>query len=339
VPDQTPIVTGIDPSVWTAGNKPTVTFTGQYFGTNQPTLNLSDSSIGYTLSSYNDTQIVATINVLAGTPNEEVDVTVTNNGYGGQVFNGSSGTSPTSNGVYATVNSPANSPEITVIAWVNPDAPDLLTLPSGANSTLTSNLADPSDCSAELSAWGIEHVRQDLHTAADTAYVNAWLVKESGNSAPPVTPIVPSALQSTGNFRLFNDFGNGRGFYQVGVSPNPCGATTPTFILNWIGTGQASPYMGASGTSPSGETYLLAEGRVGRLGQSINATLNGMSTPWIWSVIEFDSSGNPTFTNHSVFPSFTVYRNGNFQITYPQSSVASFILNDESYQLTPSQIP
>ena len=86
----------------------------------------------YSLVSYNDTQIVANIMVASGTPTEDVDVSVTNNGYGGLGFQSGGGVvSPTSAPVYATVHAPINSPEVSVIAWVNGAAPDLNPLPTG----------------------------------------------------------------------------------------------------------------------------------------------------------------------------------------------------------------
>jgi hypothetical protein len=93
VTNNTPILTGINPSDWPSGTTtPSVSFTGQYFGTNAPTLTFSLSSgIGYSLVSYNDTQIVANITVASGTPTEEVDVSVTNNGYGGLGFQSGGG--------------------------------------------------------------------------------------------------------------------------------------------------------------------------------------------------------------------------------------------------------
>jgi IPT/TIG domain len=343
VPDPTPVITGIHPSDWNAGATTQVTFSGQYFGTNAPTLSFSPSSgISYTLSSHNDIQIVALVRVAAGTPNENVGVSVTNNGYGGSGFNGGSvGNSATSAPVDATVHAPINSPEVTVIAWVNPKAPDLVTLPSGANQSLVTNLNNPNPnvCGAEIFAWSVLRSPKDVLTSTDQAYANAWLVKFSANLAPPPT-ITPSAQLSAGNFRLFNDFGgSGGGGVQAGVTPDPCGTKVPAFILNWIGTGQASQYMGASNTSPSGKVYQLAEGRIGTMGQIGSATINGGRTvPWIWSVIEFDSSGNPTTSDHAVFPTYSVYVNGNLTATYPQSSVASFIVKDQTYQRTPSQI-
>ena len=98
--------------------------------------------------------------------------------------------------------------------------------------------------------------------------------------------------------------------------------------------------MGASGTSPSGEVYQLAEGRIGTVGQLGSETINGGRTvPWIWSVIEFNSSGTPTYDDVGMFPTYSVYVNGEIVITYPQSTVAAFIANNQTYQLEPSQIP
>jgi hypothetical protein len=90
--DQTPVIYGISPGTWNAGATTPVTFTGQSFGTNAPTLTFSDPTISYTLVSYSDGQIVANITVAAGTQTENVSVWVTNNGYGvGNGFYGGSG--------------------------------------------------------------------------------------------------------------------------------------------------------------------------------------------------------------------------------------------------------
>lgn len=97
--DATPVIQSISNTNWYAGPTPnSVTFNGQHFGTNAPALNFSPSSgITYTLSSYGDTQIVANITVPSATPNESVNVTVTNNGYGaGNGFVGLGGQGPTS---------------------------------------------------------------------------------------------------------------------------------------------------------------------------------------------------------------------------------------------------
>jgi hypothetical protein len=340
VVDATPVITGIDPSVWTPGQMTQVTITGLYFGTNAPTLGFSPSSgISYALSSYSDTQIVAMITVAAGTPNEEVGVTVTNNGYGGSGFTGGqAGQSASSAPAYARVNAPLGSPEITVVGWINGNAPDLNPLPGGANSTLVNNLTPgTTSCGEVVAAWYLG-VRVDLNSSADVTYANAWLVKHSANTPPP-NPIAPYSYEQTlTNFRLFNDFGGaggGTGSYAIGITPDPCGlGITP----GWVGQGQRSPYSGP-GISPSGEICQLAEGRIGSVGQRVSNTINGRTVPWVWSAIEFDSNGNPTYSNVAIFPTYSVYRNGQLVATYNQSSVATFVAKDETYQLTPSQIP
>ncbi len=40
-----------------------------------------------------------------------------------------------------------------------------------------------------------------------------------------------------------------------------------------------------------------------------------------------------------MFPTYSVYVNGSLVITYAQSKVADFVAKDQTYQLTPSQIP
>jgi hypothetical protein len=88
--DQTPVITGISPSIWPAGTTTSVTFTCQYFGTNAPSLTFSPSSgITYSMQSGNsDGYFVANITVAPGTATENVTVSVTNNGYSGLGFYG-----------------------------------------------------------------------------------------------------------------------------------------------------------------------------------------------------------------------------------------------------------
>jgi hypothetical protein len=345
VPNSTPILTGIDPSDWPSGaTTPSVVFSGQYFGTNPPTLSFSPSAgIGYGLVSYNDTQIVANITVAQGTPTEEVKVSVTNNGYGGVGFQSGGGlTSPTSAPVFATVRAPLNSPEITIIAWVNGSAPDLNPLPVGENSTLKGNLQNGTSsqqaaCAVQVGEW-VLGIAANIVTDADRAYANAWLLVNSANAAPPST-ITPSAQLNGGNYRLFNDFG-GSGLplgTNVGYTPDPC----KTGLLDWAGAGQPSQYEGYSSTSPAGQVYQIAEGRIGTAGQAGSETINGRTVPWIWSAIEFNSAnGTPNYSPPlGTFPTYYLYVNGTLTYTFPQSTVAAFIAHDQTYQLTPSQIP
>lgn len=128
-----------------------------------------------TLSSYNDTQIVANVTVPANWAGV-INVTVTSNGYNGQGFqsngNGQSAQSSGSNvGIYTVW----NHAEITIVGWVNGGA---VTLPSGANSILINNLNSVYGCAADVSAWALGR-HSDVQSAADFAYANAFLVKNS----------------------------------------------------------------------------------------------------------------------------------------------------------------
>ncbi len=342
VDDSTPVITGIDPSVWGAGNPTSVTISGQYFGSNSTggSVNLSPQNpAGWsqpTITHWSDQQITFNITPPANEPGETVGVSVTSSGYGGKAFNGqSAGQSPSSASVYAVVHSALGTPEITVIGWVNGNATDIVNTVNQGPTTaaLKTDLNNSTLCIGQMFDWFTGY-RSNLVTSTDAAYANAWLLQQSGNSAPPST-IVPSQQQSAQNFRIFNDFGGGGGFYQVGPTPNPCKGSVAAWYTPF---GQASQYMGA-GNSRSGQTYLISEGRVGAIGRAINQTINGRSTPFIWSVIEFNSSGVATYSDVGMFPTYSVYVNGNLQVTYPQSPAANFIVMDETYQRTPSQIP
>ena len=218
-------------------------------------------------------------------------------------------------------------PEVTIIAWVNGQAPDLVTLPSGANSTPISNLnSSGSNCSKEVAVWALGKAN-DLNTQNDRDYANAYLVAHSANTTPPST-IDPSSELKAGNYRLFNDFGNGRSSNPaVGSTPDPCKWLTGT-IAGWIGGGQASQYMGQSDLSASGKVYQIAEGRIGLIGQSVSRTVNqGRTVPWIYDVIEFDAAGNYTVSDHATFPTYYIYINGVLhpELTSNQSTVKEFI--------------
>lgn len=285
VGDTTPVVTGISPSDWLSGTTSAVTFSGQSFGTNAPTLSFSPANgISYSLTSYNDTTITANVNVAAGTSNETVSVTVTSNGYNGQGFsNGGNGQSANSQPATAAVHQSMNYTEITVIGWVDANA---ITLPSAADSQIQSDLNNPYTCAFDVVQWFYGNPYH-LASAADNAYASGFLLQKSGNLAPPTTTLgpTPSAwiANNKNNYRLANDYGGKAGAFQVGITPDPCGTNLPGPIANWVAAGEASIYNGATGTSPSGQAYQLAEGRLGSFGQAVNQTLNGHTSPFIFS--------------------------------------------------------
>ncbi len=169
----------------------------------------------------------------------------------------------------------------------------------------------------------------------------------SGNSRPLQT-IDPAAAVAGGDFRLFNrlktTYSQSGGvistpaFAQaaaiVGTTPDPCGIFPNA-------SGEENLFNGSEGRTYSGTgVYQLAEGRLGSIGQQVNFTINGMTTPWIWSVIRFDSSGNLSPLDHAIFPTYYVYVNGVLTLpVFPQSPPASFIQFNDSYQRLPVQIP
>jgi hypothetical protein len=331
-PDNTPVLTGIDPSDWPAdGIAYQVTFTGQYFGTNQPTLTFSDSTIGYSLLSYNDTQIVAYVTVPSGTPDEDVTVGVTSAGYYGRsgFLSGGGQNSPLSSSIYAAVMSPLNTAEVTIIAWVDQTAPDLARLanganPDGANSTLVSNLnSSGSSCIGQVGAW-IVGFSGNLNSQTDRDYASAWLLLHSANTDPGPS-IDPPTQRSGGDYRLYSDWGNGKAAFDVGVTPDPCSVFGAS-IEGWLAKGEASTWMGFSGTTGSGNRYKVTEGRIGKIGEAVSKVVNNnRSVPWIYDVIEFDPSGIPIYSDVATFPTYSVYVNGQRVSTHTQSSVKDFI--------------
>ncbi|HEU5400129.1 MAG TPA: Ig-like domain repeat protein [Terriglobales bacterium] len=229
-----------------------------------------------------------------------------------------------------------NVPEVTVIGWVNGNAPDIISTINAGPSTpdlktqLTGGFIS---CSNMLLNWLLLD-RVDLNTTQDSAYASAWLLNNSGNSAPPPS-ISPSDQYAAGDYRLFNDFGSGKHLYGVGKTPFPC-----SHPVSWFdASAEPSPYMGSSGVVNS-NTYQLSEGRVGLMGQIINYTINELSTPWVWSVIEFDANGNPSWSDRSMFPTYSVYVNGQLQPSspIPQSAAQTFIDQTSTYQRLPSQV-
>lgn len=235
-----------------------------------------------------------------------------------------------------------STPDVVVISWVDAST---ITLPSGASFLLRLDLNTPIACSLLLGTW-VAGIPTDLFGSAEVDYANAFLLKNSGNNRPPST-IDPDAALAGGDFRLFNRFQ--ATFTQtggtistlkvlkssavVGTTPDPCGLVPNA-------SGEAHPFNGARGVTISGTgVFQLAEGRLGSLGQRVNATINGRTTPWIWSVIRFDASGSLTPLDHAIFPTYYVYKNGILISTFPQSIPASFILKDSTYQRFPSEIP
>ena len=326
----TPSITGIYPSDWLAGQTVSgVTLTGTNFGNNTPTLNFNPSSgISYTLTSYNDTTIVANITVAAGVPDEDVTVTVVSGGTGAG-FSSGAGNSSSSNAAHATVHSPTGSPEITVIGWVDGTAPDLQAIStSGVTPILVTRLnSNFASCISEVGAWVSGYLR-DVLSPTDVTYANLFSIENSANRAPSSVSIDPHGAYVGADWRLFNDAGGSgaNNTAAAGITIDPCGSGT---WMAWAKEGQPSQFNNKNGNAgtPSGFFYQIAEGRVGTAGRRASETLNNRAVPWIWSVIEFDSLGNPSVQDLSTFPTFSVYRDGQFLFKTTQSGVMTFVQN------------
>lgn len=237
---------------------------------------------------------------------------------------------------------PVTTDDVVVVGWVNSS---VVNLPDGANQDLIDELNTPVFCSALVGAWSIG-LDLRLGNDADRDYANAFLVKRSGNAEPPLT-INPSGFLASGNFRLFNrfqaKFSSLGGIVsnlvtlqsksEIGATPDPC-STGLSF------SGEAHASNGSKGLTISGTgVYHLAEGRLGLFGQNVNFTINSTTTPWIWSVIRFDATGNLIASDTAIFPTYHIYKNGILTNIIPQSHISAFVTKDQSYQRLPSQIP
>jgi hypothetical protein len=239
--------------------------------------------------------------------------------------------------------------DVTVIAWVDggPPAAAQAALESEANFLLKFRLSNRITCSTTSLDW-LVGIRFPVISDADRRYANAFLLANSPNNSPGGT-IDPAAAAAAGDYRLFQryqvliDDSSGtpqvttfQSVARVGDTPNPC-RTIPS-----ASSPEAHASNGSGGlTSSLSGAYQLNQGRLGSLGQRINDTLNGHSTPWIWSVIRFDLQGtlSPNPVDHSIFPTFYVYEDGQLVGPFPQSDAETFIALDDTYQRLPSQIP
>jgi hypothetical protein len=277
--DQTPIVTGIAPDIWdSAASAPTttqVTFSGQNFGTNAPTLSFSPGSgISYTLSSYNDTQIVANVTVAAGTPTEDVNVSVTNNGYGGNNFGSTGG-------------QPAQGAPATATVQAEPAGPSLVVAYSAY--IPVDHVSGPSGC-----LYGLVPVQYiykgdggyGTYRATETAEFNA------------ATLNVADFFPMTG---LTKQYGYGSPANGASLSardednvPHDC------YLWNW--TAQA-PYSNFSYTPLNEGTNLGALQLSGSASNPLETTLAAIS----WNMITTINVSNPSQPTASVQYNHTCY--------------------------------
>jgi hypothetical protein len=241
------------------------------------------------------------------------------------------------------------SPDVTVVAWVDKRGPEAArqALEGQAGFLLKLDLQGPlafATCGATLLTWSLG-IPIDLLSDTDRRYANAFLLAHSGNDEP-AAQIDPASVQGGGDYRLFNrlqavidpdeaQFEYLQQAAVVGSTPNPC-------PLGPSADGEAHPNNGANGFTTSGAgLYQLAEGRLGSLGQKVNKTLNGGTTPWIWSVIRFNMQAelDPSAIDHAIFPTYYLYEDGKLIATFPQANHELFIALTDTYQRLPSEIP
>lgn len=82
--------------------------------------------------------------------------------------------------------------------------------------------------------------------------------------------------------------------------------------------------------------FQLNEGRIGSFGQAVDTTLNnpggvvGATTPWVWSIIWFDTQGNLMRLDNQIFPTYYVYEDKVLVGIYTQGQVEAFIALDQN---------
>lgn len=135
--DPTPVISSVTPSTFVVGSATSFTISGQYFGTNCPTLQFPFAA-SYSLSSCADTAVSGTATASAAGSG---DLVFTSGGYGGQGFQASPGQTQTAQSGELTASNPT--PTITSVT-LNPNVvgsqPATMTITGTVLSGATPNL-------------------------------------------------------------------------------------------------------------------------------------------------------------------------------------------------------
>ncbi len=248
-----------------------------------------------------------------------------------------------------------HTPDVTVVAWVNgtPVAAQLEQLRPQAGYLIRADMSNPVTCNGTVLIWLVTGIAADVFTDVDRRFVNAFLLANSANQSPG-TSIDPDAVGDRGDYRMWSRYQVSiddreprvdpiqEPTPRIGNTPNPCGGAGVLPFVPAYGAPEVHPNNWARGlTSSRTGAYILSEGRLGSDGQEINETLNGRTTPWIWSVIRFDLKGElvPSDIDHQMFPTYYVYADGQLIRTYPQSDAEAFISLNASSQRLPNEVP
>jgi hypothetical protein len=226
-------------------------------------------------------------------------------------------------------------------------------------------LDGPGECVSTLYQWRDmgqqgKGVGNNAMDSAETLFANEFLIGASANSPPPSQmPVDQSPFLNSGQFRIYQRF---QAYYELqangaisgppfvlqaqaiaGTTPEPC-TGLQLFSLpaeNNTLNGQY-PKLTSDGTL----AYQVNEARLGPEGQGVNQFLNGpagadytTTTPWIWSVVQFDANGKTrawtqgtTSDNLGIFPTYQVYTNGFALTSIPQSDLMTFIGKNSAFQ-------
>jgi len=264
--------------------------------------------------------------------------------------------------------------DITVFGWIDGDAiplptganPDLVDdlndiLRCPATLLAWSNAGKNGGLPTSI-AGKIFHVTEDV----DRRYANAFLVRYSGNSDPGSSinrtaielefdsGVWKFAHRAYNRFQAFFVVRSGRILPNIsrlqdradaGYTPNPCLRVQVPLPVQ---APEVDSLNGQTGVSAAGDfVYHINQARVGASGQAGDTYLNdrtsnttygvpGNTTPWIWSVIQFDLSGTlrvPLTTQ--VFPTYSVFEGATRIAVRPQSVLEPFISLSSSSRFIP----
>jgi len=199
--------------------------------------------------------------------------------------------------------------------------------------------------------------RSEIETDVDRMYANLILLANSKNDRPPdklTTILFHPNIRNVGIYKANKDY---RLFNRpltndavVGPTPDPCSGFE--MVLPKISDSEPHPQNGYPGLLSNGGTYLLNEGRVGRIGQRGNRTINfcnnDMSveecqnetfpdkTPYVFSVVKFDENGKFLGLNQAdrqIFPTYNVYKLDNQSKIFNKINVISQASNVDDFIL------
>lgn len=213
-------------------------------------------------------------------------------------------------------------------------------------------------------------------TDVDRQYLNNWVFTRAGDPPPPTTfgeaqrcdaqmPTLEK-FKSCRHYRVMSHakfrYGGGRVEFaeppdtRTGLTAEPCLGLRLGEPMRHPDDGMHSPALNGQA---AGHAYVLNSARVGEEGQKLDQLLNccagssdpncepfencshGETTPWIWSVLRVNSSGElePSPIDVSIFGTLNVYRDGSIIHRVPQSDVECFLAQDDSYARRAGEIP